>query len=135
VRRQWNGPAEVVLELPMAVRAVRAHPRVDAVRGCVALVRGPLVYCVEQADHDDVAVEDLRLDPADPPQPAGPDAQLGVQVTLAGRALVAEGEPDGLYAEYAPDGAPTRSTPLRAIPYFRWAHRGPNAMRVWIPTK
>ncbi|MEU9919654.1 hypothetical protein [Streptomyces sp. NPDC051001] len=27
-----------------------APPRVDAVRGCVAIERGPMVYCVEQAD-------------------------------------------------------------------------------------
>ena len=53
----------------MPVRVVVPHPRIDAVRGCVALARGPLVYCIEQADHpDDVAVEDLRLDPAAPPR-------------------------------------------------------------------
>ena len=55
-------------------RVIAPHPRIDAVRGCVALARGPLVYCIEQADHPaGVAVEDLRLDPAAPPAPAGAD--------------------------------------------------------------
>ena len=134
LRRAWNGGSRVVLELPMPVRVLHPHPRIDAVRGCVALARGPIVYCIEQADHpDDVPVEDVRLDPASPPSAAGPAAGLGVPVTLAGPATVQEGAPGELYG---PRGAPAPSRPatLTAIPYFRWANRGPNAMRVWIPT-
>jgi len=136
LRRAWNGASQVTLELPMPVRLIAPHPRIDAVRGCVALARGPLVYCIEQADHPGgVAVEDLRLDLASPPQAAGPVDALGVPVTLAGPATVAAGAPDGLYAEHTPAPA-ERPAPdgLTAIPYFRWANRGPNAMRVWIPT-
>jgi DUF1680 family protein len=126
-----DGATSVVLELPMEVRAVTAHPRVDAVRDCVAFTRGPIVYCIEQADHEGVALEDLRVDPADPPQPAGPDDALGVPVTLEGRATVANtaGELYRRWREPAEGGEHT----LRAIPYFRWANRGPNPMRVWIP--
>ena len=54
-------------------RVLHPHPRIDAVRGCVALARGPVVYCIEQADHPgDVPVEDLRLDLGSPPAAAGP---------------------------------------------------------------
>jgi uncharacterized protein len=131
VRRAWSGRTAVVLELPMPVRVIAPHPRIDAVRGCVALARGPLVYCIEQADHPGVAVEDLRIDPAAPPAPVAADPVLGVALVGAGAAL--SGAPDALYA---PHGAPVTSAPatLTAIPYFRWANRGPNAMRVWIPT-
>jgi DUF1680 family protein len=139
LRRTWNGPTQVVLELPMPVRMIAPHPRVDAVRGCVALARGPVVYCVEQADHaNGVAVEDLRLDPAAPPHANGANADLGVPVTLVGPAVV---EGDTSAELYRPvDGGPasststTTETTLTAIPYYRWANRGPNAMRVWIPT-
>jgi uncharacterized protein len=34
----------------MPSRMTVADPRVDAVRGCVAVGRGPLVYCLEEAD-------------------------------------------------------------------------------------
>jgi DUF1680 family protein len=136
VRRDWQGTTSVGLELPMAVRVLHAHPRVDAVRGCVALARGPLVYCIEQADHaDDVPVEDLRLDPVAPPQPDGGAAELGVDVVLKGRAALRTDAPDALYTT-APAAAAAQPRPaeLTAIPYFRWGNRGPNAMRVWIPT-
>jgi DUF1680 family protein len=97
------------------------------------------VYCVEQADHaNGVAVEDLRLDPAAPPHANGANADLGVPVTLVGPAVV---EGDTSAELYRPvDGGPasststTTETTLTAIPYYRWANRGPNAMRVWIPT-
>jgi DUF1680 family protein len=134
LRREWSGPAHVVLELPMPVRVIAPHPRIDAVRGCVALARGPLVYCIEQADHPGVALEDLRIDPAAPPAPAGAAAELGVPVTLVGPATVRSEAPEELYPAH-PATATTTPAELTAIPYFRWANRGPNAMRVWIPTQ
>jgi uncharacterized protein len=115
------------------VRVLAPHPRIDAVRGCVALARGPLVYCVEQADHPGLAVEDLRIDPAAPPAPAGGNPGLGVPVILSGPATVATGAPAELYPPHRPQDVAAAPATLTAIPYFRWANRGPNAMRVWIP--
>jgi uncharacterized protein len=114
----------IELDVPLPVRLIAAHPRVDAVRGQVALARGPVVYCVEQADHD-VPVAALRIDPERPPR-----VENG---RLTGVARVAPPAADVLYAEYAPPSPATAETRLTAIPYFRWANRRPGAMRVWIP--
>jgi DUF1680 family protein len=125
--RRWSvedGDA-IAFELDMPVRLVQANPRVDAVRGCVALARGPLVYCVEDIDHD-APLEDLRLDPARPPRVAGDHR-------LSGVALVAPPPPEALYGDFAIPPPAHREVPLTAIPYFRWANRGASAMRVWIP--
>jgi DUF1680 family protein len=124
LRRDWRDGDRVVFDLAMPPRLVAAHPRVDAVRGCAALARGPVVYCVEQADHE-APVEDLRLDPARPPT-LNRDRLQGV-------ARFASAAPDALYADYAPAPPANAETALIAIPYFRWANRGPGAMRVWIP--
>ena len=35
-------------------RLTEPHPVIASTRGCVAIERGPLVYCLEQADHPDV---------------------------------------------------------------------------------
>ena len=108
------------------------HPRVDAVRGCVALARGPVVYCIEQPDQPaGVAVEDLRVDPAVPPQAAGAD-DAGCPSRSRAGAVEALGR--GLYRESTPPRSRAACRRRSAIPYFRWANRGPNAMRVWIPT-
>ena len=134
LRRAWPASARIGLELPMPVRVVSGHPRIDAVRGSVALARGPLVYCIEQADHAGVELEDLRVDPASPPQPGPANDALGVPVTLAGRATARPAGDAPLYGPHGGEPAAGEVAELTAIPYFRWANRGPNAMRVWIPT-
>jgi DUF1680 family protein len=136
LRRTWAGTAQVVLDLPLEVRTLAPHPRVDAARGCIALARGPVVYCVEQADHPaGIPVEDLRIDPTAPPVADGPNEALGVPVTLSGWAFVEVLEAPELYRELDPVAEATRRPAnLTAIPYYRWGNRGANAMRVWIPT-
>jgi uncharacterized protein len=39
-----------------------------------------------------------------------------------------------LYGPHGGEPPAGEAAELTAIPYFRWANRGPNAMRVWIPT-
>ena len=47
LRRVWRAGDRVELTLPLPVERVRADPRVATVAGCVALQRGPVVYCLE----------------------------------------------------------------------------------------
>jgi DUF1680 family protein len=61
--RDFAAGDEVRLELPVAPRWTRPDPRIDAVRGCVAVERGPLVMCVESIDLPGAAdVTDLTVD-------------------------------------------------------------------------
>ena len=68
VRRQWRVGDVVELALPMPVRFTAADERVDAVRGCLAIERGPLVYAVEAVDQ----APDVRVDTCGWTAPAGP---------------------------------------------------------------
>jgi DUF1680 family protein len=52
-----------VLELDMPPRFIFPDPRIGAVRGCVAIARGPLIYCVEGEQIDRLRLTgELRLD-------------------------------------------------------------------------
>jgi len=120
IQRAWRIGDTVRLVLPMPVRLTAGHPRVDAVRGCLAVERGPLVYAVEQLDlPDDLKVDDLRLTSTDP-------SRLAAQwrSDLLGGCVVVTGE--------VSDGAGVTG-PLVAVPYCLWANREVGPMRVWIP--
>jgi uncharacterized protein len=132
--RTWTAATTVVLELDMPARLVVAHPYVDAVRGCVTLARGPLVYCVEQADlPDGVALADVRLDASADVRPSTVgDLPDGVVALTAGGLV----RPPSSALLYTAPGAvpPARPIELTAIPYFLWGNREEGPMRVWIPT-
>ena len=141
--RQWSAGEEVHLEIAMRPRFLRADHRVDAVRGCVALQRGPLVYALEAEDQPEgVITDDLFVDPAAPvTEEHRPDLLGGVTVLhLSGR--VGDPPPTGARSPYSQEqeGGTTeasrggdRPVELTAIPYFAWANRGPQPMRVWMP--
>ena len=64
IRRIWRAGDQVSLNLAMPVRLTAADPRVDAVRGCVAIERGPLVYCLEETDQPVRGLDGFVLDPS-----------------------------------------------------------------------
>ncbi|TPQ22131.1 glycoside hydrolase family 127 protein [Streptomyces sporangiiformans] len=139
--RTWAPGDEVVLELGLEPRLTAADPRVDAVRGCVAIERGPLVYCLEQVDHPGTGLDGIVLDTTRPlAERHRPDLLGGVTT------VVATGHrrhiPDAGWWPYRPaedtahDAAPAtdEQVALTAIPYYAWANRQNGSMRVWLPT-
>lgn len=135
VRRDWSGGEVIELELPLHPRLTVADPRVDDVRGCVAIERGPLVYCAEQVDQDsDLDRLTLRgtASDGDPVEIGG----LGIPtVAVAASRAESEAAPAWPYRRLG-DGTPDAdgaSATVTAIPYFAWANRDYGAMRVWLP--
>jgi DUF1680 family protein len=132
----WAAGDEVRLVLGMPVQVISAHPAVDAVRGCVALQRGPLVYCLQQRDQpDELSLDDVRIDLSAPIE-AVTAADGTVTLTGLGRGGTARSWAGGLYRPAAePDGPDGPPAPAQwvAEPYYRWANRGESPMRVWLP--
>ncbi|GAA4709497.1 hypothetical protein APR04_001060 [Promicromonospora umidemergens] len=131
----------VMLDLPVGPRLTWPDPRVDAVRGTVAVERGPLVLALESVDlPDGVALDQVRLDPAVAPRAHGDGAVVSTRaLSLPGGgtgtppfAPGSTGEPRGL-GSTGTDGVPA-GLDLPLVPYHRWAERGPSTMRVFIPT-
>jgi len=150
LHRTWTAGDVVELDLPLRVRLMVAHPKAKDLRGRVAVMRGPVVYCLESPDlPKGMSVSDVAI-------PAGIDLTphfekdlLGGVTMLKGRA-VKEGTGRGdvpaaaregkrnerLYRELtvrkalAADG---ETLNLTLIPYFAWANRGVSHMTVWLP--
>ncbi|WP_220456762.1 beta-L-arabinofuranosidase domain-containing protein [Changpingibacter yushuensis] len=118
----------VVLDIPITARFTYPDPRIDAVRGCVALERGPLVMCVqsvEQPSGTDVA--HLYVDPS---QEVRPENEF-----LVAHGLIAGGPPAqrGAYSREVPH-VELRHAEVVFSPYWAWANSGSTTMRVWVPT-
>ena len=134
--RAWSRGDLVELDLPMPARCVEAHPWIESTRGSVAIERGPLVYCLEQADHAGMTLADLEIDVGAPLSSAWEPERLGGVAVIHGRGW--EVDTSAWRGRlYRPLGsappASRRPAALTAIPYYAWANREPGAMRVWIP--
>lgn len=127
----------VTLDLPVAPRLTWPDPRVDAVRGTVAVERGPLVLALESVDlPDGMLLDQVRLDPAVAPRAQGDGAVVRAAVVPlpGGGAGTPPFGPGGLGGEPASDAGVPAALDLTLVPYHRWAERGPSTMRVFVPT-
>jgi uncharacterized protein len=132
VTRTFGIDDVVELELPVAPRFTRPDSRIDAVRGCVAVERGPEVLCIESLDVPELdSLDALRIDTA--------AALIEDSGTVVARGVVTDvAEPGWPYSEPGIErptgGPPGRSVVVVMRPYHDWANRGPSTMRVWVPT-
>jgi DUF1680 family protein len=133
ISREWTNGDEVTLRLAMPVERIAAHPHVRQDVGCIALQRGPVVYCLEQADNGPdlanvVVPRDARLT-------AEFDKDLfGGVCVITGEAVRVEPQPwpGGLYQPQAALNYVQSPIAIKAIPYCFWANREPGEMHVWV---
>lgn len=118
IRRSWKKGDIIEVDLPMPVRRVRANPKVEADRGRVALMRGPIVYCLESADNP-FDVLSLALPGDSVLEREHRASLLGGVTIIRGRGLAGGGVP----VEFA------------AVPYYAWANREAGAMTIWVKEK
>jgi DUF1680 family protein len=132
IRRKWSPGDVVELDLPMPAERIYSHPDVRMDVGRVCLKRGPLVYCIEQADNPQLAIGRIKL-------PRKAEIKAAERLDLFGGAvsLVAEGRTastkdwnGNLYRTAPPREEPAK---LAAIPYYLWNNREPGRMLVWMP--
>lgn len=129
VTREFTEGEHLRLSLPVNPRFTRPDARIDAVRGCAAVERGPLVYCAESLDlPDGLTLDDLRVDPSLAP------SDHGGRVTVRAVPFPPPADPPAWpYRTGAEPAQGGTSVELPLTPYYRWAERGPAAMRVWLP--
>lgn len=138
--RAWRPGQEVVLDLPMHPALVVSHPAVDATRGTVAAVRGPVVHCLEQADSpapvDELVVhavgahDDGEHDAAEAPASHDPVLRHALTAHVSRRPAPSDDPYPTANRADPPTSSTTTQVPL--VPYHLWANREPGAMRVWL---
>jgi uncharacterized protein len=136
LRRAWKAGDKISLSFTMPVRRVEAHPYAAENRDRVALMHGPLLYCIEGADHRGHDLRDIIL-PARSriTTEKRPFLLGGVTVLLASAEAAPPDEiGDALYftAYSHARNSKRQQLDLTAIPYYAWANRAPGQMAVWL---
>jgi len=132
--RVWEAGDTVELVLPMEASRIKAHPLMRHAAGKTALQRGPLVYCLEQADNG-ANLHQLVL-----PQAAELVVREEKELLDGLYTIVADGKrrvPEAWGTELYQRNASIVETDvsLKFIPYYAWANRGEGEMRVWVDEK
>ncbi len=110
----WQAGDQIEISFDMRVRKVVSHELVEANKGKMALERGPLVYCAEEADNAE-GVLNLTLSKDDDFTYSFDSGLFGGLGTIKGKSSAASGGRN-----------------LKAIPYYSWAHRDMGEMSVWL---
>lgn len=133
----WQDGDVIRLDFPMEVHCVSADYRVRENAGRVAFTRGPVCYCMEEADNGG----NLHLCRVDL-QRMGADKEgilveksnsLGHEMRvlrIPGKRLEPAICTGALYRDYKPETK--KEVTLTLIPYYAWSNRGEGEMSVWI---
>ncbi|MDL2241832.1 glycoside hydrolase family 127 protein [Bacteroidales bacterium OttesenSCG-928-L03] len=124
IDRVWKKGDRVELFFDMEPRIVKAHNKVEADRGRVAVERGPVVYCVEWCDND-FSIPSLLM-------PERPEFEVEEKPDMLSGINLLKTQGQSLY--YDDNGfLQAKQVDVSLIPYYAWVHRGDGAMAVWLP--
>ncbi|MDX9985770.1 glycoside hydrolase family 127 protein [Sphaerochaeta sp.] len=132
IDRVWASSDTVALELEMPAKFFQADSRILDYCGKTALMRGPLVYCLEEIDNG-AQLQELLID-----QHGDIKVEEGVIQSSPTTTLLLDGYRETLRVEelYEPVRQNKRTkVRIKAIPYFQWGNRAKDQeMRVWFRT-
>lgn len=132
VRRSWKSGDVVELNIPLRPRLIESNPLVEETRNQVAVMYGPMVYCLESVDVPaQSSIYDLVLPHNAELKPVPINIEGNKILSLQGkvRNTTSNDWTDRLYREVK---APTSETNISLIPYFAWGNRGNYDMSVWL---
>lgn len=116
-----SGKGEISAEFNPEIRIIQSNPAVRENIGKCAITRGPIVYCLEEADNGE-GLWLLRLS-------GHPKFYFDGEAVFS-NGYRQEGTKNALYYEYTEPKEKLQR--LKFIPYYKWANRGENEMSVYI---
>lgn len=135
LHKTWKDGDEIRILFGIQVRKIFCNPHVYENLGRVALIRGPIVYCLEGVDNKDFDVWHLSIPVDTTLEEEWVPLLLDGIIVIKGEGYVLDSDwpQDYLYRPLS-SSLKTRKVKFTAIPYYVWANREPSPMSVWIRT-
>jgi DUF1680 family protein len=127
IDREWKKGDLIEYILPLNIHRVEANSNVEADRNKVALERGPIVYCLEGVDNNNLYGNLVLPDDAVLSANFKKDMLNGI-VVITGKEVVFNSSTDVISKQ-------SKEQNFVAIPYYSWCNRGITQMKVWLPRK
>lgn len=131
IERKWESGDDIALTFPMEVQILEANPRVVHLCGRAAVVRGPLVYCVEAKDGNNKSLRDIRIS-RDSKMKISKESIHNYEFTTIKLQAWSRKQTEELYLDYSLE---EEEQEITLIPYFAWSNRGVAEMTVWMLLK
>ena len=128
INRSWNDGDKIELNLPMEVRRIYTNQKVGANAGKTALMKGPVVYCLEEVDNGKNLSSLILKEEGGIASSFEKDLLGGVNVLKAQGFREISGN-GSLYGEEKPL---RKAAELTFVPYYSWNNRGKGELLVWI---
>ncbi|MGF7140599.1 aceric acid hydrolase [Roseimarinus sediminis] len=133
IERSWSKGDQIAIEFPMEVKLMTANPLVEATRNQVAVMRGPVVYCLESADvPKNYQLTDIVLTAGKPMKAKAANIAGSKMYVIEGSAWALQNEKTAEQL-YHPLKADRKKTKIQLVPYYAWGNRGKGDMSVWLP--
>ena len=142
IEREWLAGDQITVLLSMRPRIIKTHPKVEETRNHIAVMNGPIVYCVEGVDlpanvkmSEIYAPRELSISTRfDPEFFGGMNILEGTFKRIYDAESKSNAEKSVLENLYQEAGTEfIKEIQIQLIPYFAWNNRGITEMTVWIP--
>lgn len=126
VKKEWCDGDVIQLQFDIQNRFIHANPKVSADIGRAAVMRGPVVYCLEEADNGEnlnALIAEEFSDQAESIQ------EINGPIYIRGCREYLDSDNDELYTLNRPG---RKDVIIKAVPYAQWGNRGVGEMLVWV---
>ena len=132
IHRKWNVGDEILLDMPMEVKLIEGHNRIEEVRNQIAVKRGPIVYAIESPDlPKDTSILDVYYKGGNELKAVHKEDFLGGVTVIETELLLRQDIKEEMYQTITKPVWKPYKTQL--VPYFAWSNRGQAEMTVFLP--
>ena len=132
IKRVWKKEDKIEITFPMPAELYSAHPSVPDNINKAAVMRGPVLYCVEEADNGK-ELHRLLIGKETRFETVADGTGRFVNIIAGGYQIDTSNYNDNLYS--MDESYIYNDQKIVFVPYYTWNNRGEGEMRVWLSKK